>query len=250
MAYATDTISPSPAINLDTRRNEIHNEHDKAIESLIRVGQLLTDTQEQLADDTSFVRFCDTLKFSRATAYNYMRLYAHSLVQRLDTLKNSLINLSVWYFVPPEDSDTVKQITDRASSGKKVTKELAKQLVSETAPLNDTLMEAAETAPDYVADSIMRGVVIDLDGNEIPITESDSTLIKVTADEHLYEKSLRQKVHIEENSPTKQKLTVPLHLIRDSDGRMRLALPETVPAWLAGKEITFYYETEKATVAA
>ena len=242
------TIVTPPALDLQSRKLEIESAHDTAIENLITCGRLLADTQSQL-DSQTFLSFCDDLKFSRSTAYNYMRLYQHSLVHSLDTLQNPLIKLSVWYRLDP-DSDTVQKVKALADAGKKVTPALARQLVQETAPLNETLLKASETAPDFVADAITRGVITDIDGHDIPVHEADSTLIQVNTDQYLYESAQRQRLHIEHNSKPSGKLTVDLHLIKDSTGRFRLALPENVPAWLAGKQVTFYFSEDTQEKAA
>lgn len=52
-----------------------------------------------------------------------------------------------------------------------------------------------------------------------------------------------QKRHIARLQP-RQKVTVDLNLIKDESGRFRLALPEHIPAWLAGKQVTFYIDKD------
>ena len=105
-------------------------------------------------------------------------------------------------------------------------------------------MNAAGTNPNFVADAITRGTITDINGDDIPLIDADTTLIDVTSDQILYESTRRQRVHIEEKTPTTRKLTVSLQLVRDEGGRLRLALPEEVPAWLSGKQVTFYYEDD------
>jgi hypothetical protein len=246
--YLDDAPTPqlAPTLDLIVRRDEIHNAHDKAIENLIECGRLLVDTQAQLGD-TSFVQFCDTyLKLSRSTAYNYMRLYQHSLVQRLDTLADAMINLSVWYIVEPGDSATVQKIKALAENGKPVTRELTRQLVQETAPLNEALLKAADTAPQYVADTIMQGTFTDLDGNDTPLIElsANDKFLEVAGNEHEYEKALRQKAHIQEGAKKKIKLECQLEMITDRNGVFYLALPQHVSLTLKDKQFTIYYEDE------
>lgn len=227
-------------LNLEQRRNEIHAAHDTAIERLIEVGRLLVDTQNQLTEQ-SFIQFCDTLKFSRQTAYNYMRLFSHSLVQRLDTLQDAMINLSVWYYVPPQDTETVTKIAELASKGKKVTKELALDLIKEVAPLNEGLKRAAETSPQETVDMVFRGTVLDSDGHDKPLIDADPTLIQVNAIEHEYERLQRQKAHIQETAKKQVKLECELELITDKDGVVWMALPQNTSLKLIKQTITIYY---------
>lgn len=250
MVYAIDT-APTPTINLEIRRNEIHSAHDKAIKQLIEVGRLLVDTQTHLAEK-SFIQFCDTLKFSRQTAYNYMRLYSHSLVQRLDSLENALINLSVWYIVPPENTETVQRIQALAADGKKVTKELASQLVNESAPLNEALHKAALQAPQETVNMLMTGTAMDTDGNHVPLIDSDNTLIQINATDDEYERLQRQQLYIQDKAKKKVKLECQLELIQ-VNGRWRFALPEDVSGKLKDTTFSIWYsvkeETETSTEA-
>lgn len=59
--------------------------------------------------------------------------------------------------------------------------------------------EAAQTAPAFVTESFERGYVMDLDGEDMPLEQADSTLIRAAANEHDYERLLRQRTYINQN---------------------------------------------------
>jgi len=111
--------------------------------------------------------------------------------------------------------------------------------------LNNALIEASDVNPNAVADMLVRGITQDMDGNDIPLDEADSTIIHINTDQYAYESVQRQRQHIEDNTPKKQKLTGTLELVTDKNGVLYMAFKPhnaDLPVRLSGKQVTMYYE--------
>lgn len=190
-------------IDLDYARERITATYKKAIESLIGVGHMLKQVKDNLGNDTTFHAFVETLPFSQRSAYYYLKLDEHYQTLGSAMVALNQISISVWYQLDP-DSELVDKVIERAKQGKKVSKKDLKQMVAsieyETVAQAMAWNEAVETSPNFVLESFKRGVVTDLDGNDIPVTEADPTLLEVLSDEDKYERTKRQKLLIADNA--------------------------------------------------
>ena len=77
--------------------------------------------------------------------------------------------------------------------------------------------------------------------------DGESRIVDITqiaVDEAIIEASKRQKQHITDNAKPKQKLTITLQMAI-IDNRVRIVLPEDVPAWLIGRDVTLYIEDQE-----
>jgi hypothetical protein len=214
-------------IDLDMARERITETYQKAIKSLIDVGEMLSDVQQSLPDGETFTAFIQTLPFSPRSAYHYIRLHKHYLAHGDVMVALERIKIDVWYQLKP-DSDLTQKVIDRAKQGKTVSKKDLKQL---TASINYATVaqaqawnSAAEINPSFVLESFKRGVVTDLDGNDIPLEEADATLVYVNANQQLSESIHRQKNHIQENARPSRKLTLKTQAVRDNHGVVYVGL--------------------------
>lgn len=208
-------------IDLDIARERITATYRKAIKNLIDVGQMLDEVRDNLQDGQTFTAFINTLPFSPRSAYNYIKLYDHYLVHGDVMTALERVKIDVWYQLQP-DSELTQKVIERAQQGKSVNKKDLKRLTASieyaTVAQAEAWDKAVDTSPNFVLESFKRGLVTDLDGNDIPVSEADATLIEVLTDEDKHERTMRQKFHIEAHSEPKRKLTLKLQALRDNHG--------------------------------
>lgn len=192
-------------IYTEHQRGAIIAQYGKAITALSEVGRILSETSKQL-NDVSFEDFLKTLPFSRRSAYNYMRLFEH--VQSVQAVAQANVQISAWYHVPSDNTELIQAIIAKAETGR-VTSQDVKALLNtvsfETERQQSAWQNAAATNPKFVVESIARGVVTGLDGEDMPIEQADATLIHVNSVQDTYESIKRQQIYVTEKGKPKQR---------------------------------------------
>lgn len=214
-------------LNLDECRDKITAHYNEASKSLLEIGRLLYEVKQNLPEDSTFEAFMTTLPFSRRSAYNYLRLHEHYLQHGSATVALEQLSIDVLYILPP-DSKAVDKAIAKVKSGKKVTKQDAKALVKSadfgSNERNRAWEAAAEMNPQFVAESMQRGAVMDLDGQDRPLNEVDATLIEVSADQEKSESLRRQKLHIQEHADKQEPIEGIVQALQDNHGKICLGI--------------------------
>ncbi len=235
-----------PFFNQERQKEAIINQYQKSIEALAEVGRLLLEAQKHL--DKSFDAFVADLPFSRPSAYNYMKLYQH--IQTCLSVRHANVQISAWYHVPIGDSATIDAIIEKSKHGR-VTSEDVKMLLNtvrfDSQRQQEAWQNAAIASPDYVVESIARGHVMGLNGDDIPLEQADPTLIEIGANQNAYEAIQRQAELVKASAKPQTKLTISLECQR-IDGEFRLVIPKEHTDSLIGLErVTILYNKGNRT---
>lgn len=231
-----------PAASLESERAEIVAHYGKAAEQLIAIGQRLASLQRRLKHG-EFSAFLDSLPFSHKSAYNFMRLAEHS--NRV-TVTGMNVTIAAWYITPPSNTELVDKIMAKAQAGEKVTVNEVKRILSSVNVQDDRLAyalhSAAEESPQLIAESLARGAMPTVQGLDMPLDEITATDVAWANEQDKWERKERQKLHIEENSPS-QKWTIEI-TSPEAQKAIQSLLPSGMKAPAIGQTVTMLWKKE------
>jgi Holliday junction resolvase RusA-like endonuclease len=183
-------------------KSEIISLFRQSLEALITCGQKLSQVRNVLVDERQFKGFCMALPFTTRSAYNYMRLYEHSISLGIDTILASKIDATTWYAIP-NHSEAARVALEQAGQGKKIDKDTARAIVQslETSPQTKVALEQVATSnPRHFADMVERGMVTDpLSGDDIPLGGADPSMVAYASMDDESERIHRKQGHIEQS---------------------------------------------------
>ena len=202
-AVASDPVAVYTVGELAVIKSEIVSHFTRSMESLAKCGALLKVAHDALADERQFRGFCQSLPFTYRSAYNYMRLYEHSLSIGIETMLESKVDATAWYKIPV-DSEASTIALERAKEGVKVTADVARMIVQEAGIENQqtaqVLEQVAQQNPKMFADAIARGAVNDpVSGDDIPLRGADASMVGYAASQDEKERIHRQRDYIDQS---------------------------------------------------
>lgn len=214
------------AASLDAERAAILESYGKAAEQLAAIGKRLISLKKRL-ERGIFLEFLNTLPFSQRTAYNFMQLAQHAGRVDFATVASKNVTIAAWYVTPPENTELVDKIMQKAHSGEKVTVSDVRTLLATVNVKDDrlayALYNAAEESPQMVMESIKRGAMSTVQGLDLPLDELTATDVAWASEQDEWERQQRQKLHITENAPT-EKVEIAWNTI-EIDGAVFLCVP-------------------------
>jgi hypothetical protein len=179
------------------------NQRDKSIRyTSWQNGRDLLTVRDALKPQGLWVAWCEKyLHFTYRTATNYINLYQE--YPQYEMISYADITLATAYRVKKEvDTDKKNKreaIREKARNGEKLTDD-DMTIVLDVENVNKPDLRAAyraanELSPQTGRDIATTGAMTNLDGDDIPLSEADPTLIRIQAETEVYERKQRHIAH-------------------------------------------------------
>lgn len=196
---------------LDAKRQDIEKRHDDnkvlletIYDNIKLIGHDLFEVRQRLKPIGQWSKWCEGLSFSYETALNYITFY-EAYGQSVTVTDYDFFTLRDLYTIAKQvEPERLLAAKTKAKQGAKLDSDEIDVILDYEKIVDSNLRVAFkdvnEANPRLISECLASGVIMNLDGDDIPLVQADVTLVKVIADEDTYERVKRQKEHIRENS--------------------------------------------------
>lgn len=234
-----------------------HNENMRLTQTIFQnvalSGRDLSDVREKLKPLKQWVAWCETLSISYKSVTNYIAYYE---AYGCETVAyDGFILRDLYAMAKQSDPQKLLEAKTKAQSGKPLKRDELDVILDYEGVENSDVRVAWHNAnsenPKLISESLGRGAMLDIDGDDQPISKVDATQVKVMSNEDKYERTMRQRNHIQDNKPS-EKLTGVIKIVRDKHGVVypAIILDSKLATKLVNKEYVVYLPVAKEENAA
>lgn len=228
-------IIPSLSEWLASKKATIEQRHNENLrltqtisQNVALSGRDLSEVRDKLKPLKQWVSWCDTLAISYKSVTNYI---AYFEAYGCETVSyDGFILRDLYAIAKQPDPQKLLEAKTKAQSGKQLKEDELNIILDyegvESSDVRIAWHNANSENPKIVSESLGRGAMIDVDGDDKPISKVDATQIKVISNEEKYERTMRQKIHIQEKAKDDETLPIEgtVQAIHDNHGNICFAI--------------------------